>query len=280
MIKRNIRLKEGRPNLEDHVTPSEAYLQKTDGTLKQRDFLRRITSEGFLNTGVKPEPTQPNMFFLGGSFVESMFHDEDKRFVAQLARRLPVNALNGGYSGMTSMQMATMLIAKIGGLASPGDFVIAAVPMSDLPQLRTTGSYWTKVKSHALIDPPNGSTIEPSFSHTRAAWAAMNGFCTQIGISFVMMTGPRRLSDFNRDQWARNAYRRRRASWEEDAKIAQKLNQNARDFASQEKIPLIDLDRQFSDKHDKFYDHVHLNDAGQDAVAQYLENELMRIIQL
>lgn len=280
MNKRSIRLKEGRPNLEDHVSPSDVYLQKTDGTLQQKRFLRRITSEGFLHTGVKPDPSQTNVFFLGGSFVESMFHEEDRRFVAQLARKLPLNVYNGGYSGMTSMQMATLLIAKIGGLSSPGDFVIAAVPMSDLPQLRAVGSYWTKVKSHALIDPPNGSSISPSLNHTRAAWAAMNGFCSHLGVNFVLMTGPRRMSDFNREQWARNAYRRRRASWEEDANLAHQLNQSARDFASREKIQLIDLDKQFSEQHDKFYDHVHLNDDGQDAVSQFLTEELSSIISL
>ncbi|GAA1471164.1 hypothetical protein GCM10009604_04600 [Corynebacterium aurimucosum] len=88
------------------------------------------------------------------------------------------------------------------------------------------------------------------------------------------------MSDFNREQWARNAYRRRRASWEEDAKIAHALNQSAREFASQEEIQLIDLDKQFSQQPDNFYDHVHLNDDGQDAVAQFLAEELSRIIPL
>lgn len=201
---------------------------------------------GFLIRGVEIVSERPTAFFLGGSFMESMFHEEERRFVAQLARRLPINVVNGGYSGTTTMRMTTMLIAMIGGLAKPGDVIVASLPMSDLVAATSKGSYWTDVRSHAMLKPPLKSQFEPCILHTRAALEAMAAFCGPMGLKFVLMTGPRRQSDFNTESWSRNIYRRRRGAWERAHIAHLELNEAARGFARASGVELIDTDVEFS----------------------------------
>src|SRR5690625_4602886 len=95
--KRQIRLKEHSLTSEAPWIPSDSYMQITNSSLEQREYKRRVTSDRFLDTGIPTDPHLRNVFALGDSFVESAYVDEDARFIAQAARLVNANLLNGGY---------------------------------------------------------------------------------------------------------------------------------------------------------------------------------------
>lgn len=274
IMKRIIRLKEQPIGLSDELTPPESYLLKTDGSLPAVAFKRVTTSEGFLDTGVPFSGDQPTTFVIGGSFVEGMYCDADRRFVAQLARRLPFNVLNAGYSGMTTLQLVTCVMNKIAGLSSPGDRILAFVPMSDINPLLQESGYWTSSKVYTPVQPPIESTRVASIEDLAALLAALKAFCDGMGLDLVVGTSPHRVSDFNSEGWVRNLFNRNSSQFMRARAKAYEIISQVRKSTIELGIPIIDLHAEFSDHPEWFYDEVHLNHVGHDRAAEFLSAKL------
>lgn len=273
-MKRSIRLKEHRIGLNDFVEPSAEYLSRTDGTLEARPYRRVSTPDGFLSTGVPIEWERPSIFVLGGSFVEGMYAEEDRRFVAQLARTFPQNVINSGYSGMTTLQLVSALLNKIVGLSKPGDTVLAAVPLSDVNPLLGSQGYWTSNKTYTPIVPGFASNRPGSISDLASLLHILSSVCISFEIDLQLIVCPHRKSDFSREAWVRLLYRRDRARFERARDKAYEIIDTARTVAADLSLKTIDLHEEFHHQGEFFYDELHLNHLGHDAVADFISRKL------
>lgn len=268
--RRGIRLKEHYQGNTAIWKPSDKTMLCTDGSLPQIVYEHPVTEDGFLDTGVPRSPEKNSVFVLGGSFVESSYSAMDRRFIAQAARRVEANVLNGGYSGMTSLHMLNTLTNKIAGLARPGDSVLLFSPLSNANAL-LTGGYWTDHPRYAQIQPPYESSPPEWGENTAALLSTMVHFCRQVGLRVALAASPRREEvDFNAEGWLRKLHGRKRQSFERMYEARTKVIEDTRDVASAMEVPLLDMHAALGGKAKYFYDEVHLNHDGQDVAADHL----------
>ncbi|OFU54971.1 hypothetical protein HMPREF3120_05280 [Corynebacterium sp. HMSC11D10] len=273
-MRRTVRLKEQPIGKNDEVTPPDTYLVKTDGSLEAVPYKRVSTVDGFLDTGVAHKLGQPTTFIVGDSFVEGMYCDESRRFVAQLAQRLPVNVMNAGYSGMTTLQLLTVVMSKIAGLSQPGDRLVAFVPQSDINPLLSERGYWNATKLYSSVQPPFEANRESSIDDLGALLAALKMFCDGMGIELILGTSPHRVSDFDSEEWVRNLFSNNKLRYENAREKAYEIVEAVRECAEVLGVPLIDLHGKFHARTEFFYDELHLNHAGHDAIAEFIESAL------
>lgn len=269
-MKRTLRLKEQPIGKDDEVIPPPKYLEKTDGSLEAVPFRRVSTLHGFLDTGVPHKPGQSTTFIVGDSFVEGMYCDESRRFVAQLARRLPMNVVNAGYSGMTTLQLVTMVMCKIAGLSNPGDRLVAFVPQSDINPLLMEHGYWNHTKLYSSVQPPFEATRQAAMNDLAALLASLKAFCDAIGIELILGTSPHRVSNFDSEVWVRNLYSNNKLLYEKAREKAYEIVELVRNWAETLDIQMIDLHKEFHEQSELFYDELHLNHAGHDEVTRFL----------
>lgn len=270
-----MRLKEQPIGINDEVTPPGTYLAKTDGSLEAIPYKRVTTAHGFLETGAPHKPGQPTTFIVGGSFVEGMYCDADRRFVAQLAQRLPVNVLNAGYSGMTTLHLLTVVMSKIAGLSNPGDRLVAFVPQSDINPLLKEHGYWNHTKLFSSVQPPFEATRQASLDDLSTLLSTLKTFCVGMGIELILGTSPHRVSDFDSEQWVRNLFSNNKASFENARDKAYEIVDAVRESAEGLGVQLIDLHGEFHTRPELFYDEVHLNQNGHDEIARFIESALI-----
>ena len=270
-----MRLKEQPIGVNDEVTPPEKYLAKTDGSLKSVPYKRVSTVNGFLDTGVAHKAGQSTTFIVGGSFVEGMYCDADRRFVAQLAQRLPVNVLNAGYSGMTTLQLVTVVMSKIAGLSTPGDRLVAFVPQTDINPLLMEHGYWNHTKLFSSVQPPFKATRQASLDDLAALLNTLKTFCEGMGIELILGTSPHRVSDFDSEEWVRNLFSNSKLRYENAREKAYEIVETVRERAKVLGVPLIDLHGEFHTRPELFYDELHLNQNGHDEIARFIESALI-----
>ncbi|APT85671.1 SGNH/GDSL hydrolase family protein [Corynebacterium aquilae] len=268
--KRFVRLKE-QSSSSEFWEPTERHLELSDGTLEQKRYGFTLDSNRFIETGVPIKEDLQSIFVLGDSFVESTFADPEVRFVAQAARLIPeANVFNAGYSGTTTLQLLTVLINKIAGLAKSGDVVVICLPMSDGSALLESGHYWNASERYAPLVP--GVQGQPS------SWAedvvpllsTAFHFCRALGLEVLLVVSPFRKADFSTEGWFRAMYKRNRANYERKKEIMERLQEDARAVAAREGVPVLDLEKLVASEAENFYDELHLNVRGQNKVSEML----------
>lgn len=257
--------------------PTDAYLAGTDGTLKKTAFIRTATHDGFIDTGAPRSTERSNIFVLGGSFVESLFALPEERFVARAAHRLDANILNGGYSGMTSLQLALVVLAKIAGIAKPGDAVVAFTPKSDTGAMWHPGGFWTGNKTYTPVLPGTPNDRPARSTDYLATVRAIHTFTATIGLHLSLATSPHRATDYTVDTWMHKKVNYVR--YHELARLQRKIDARTRAAAKDLGVPLLDLQTLCDGNPDLFYDDYHLNDHGQrvvgDLFTEFLEKDVM-----
>lgn len=267
---RSIRLKEFDPGSSRRLAPADKYRALSDDTLPAGPFLRRGTADGFLATGNNRGTATQNLVLLGGSFVESVYCAEEKRFPSVLERALPPDwrVLNGGYSGMTTLHMLPIVATKIPPLMTPGSRLVLFIGQSDLTALQDSGRYWsTQERISPILPPPAGGTVgwgqEEALERTvDALLATVHAFGFKAGV----VTSPFRDSDPETDPVLRTLYQGSADRYEQATQIRRAIQDAGERAAARYEMPFLD-GQQLVVPTD-FYDSMHLNPAGQQTFAE------------
>lgn len=258
---RTIRLKETRPNRDEWLTPSDEYRELCDDTLEAGPFHVRGTPDGFLDTGnARPEATK-NLVMLGGSFVESNYCAEGARFPSQIERGLPSEwrVLNGGYSGMSTLHLASLLLAKVPMHLPPGSAVLIFIGQSDLEVMEQEGSYWS-TKHRVTPVQPAGETPYAPWENLEALPRMIDAALSvadSLGLRYGVVASPFRESDFALDPVLRVQHRRSRVSYRRKYAIRRRIVAEAEAAARAHGVPFLNAHEQMSPT--DFYDIMHLN---------------------
>jgi lysophospholipase L1-like esterase len=279
MTKRFIRLKEMQPDLDVEYTPSPDYRAKVDSSLGFGPFRTRTDSDGFIKTGNNFPNHSRSLFFLGASFVESLYAHEATRFVSALERLFysegsSIRCLNGGYSGATSLQLMNVVINKIAPLAESQDWVIFFVPQSDADSVLTEHSYWNANQRSTPVlpgkEPPRPFHIE-GVEATRAILRLTGAAARELKINLAFATGPFKESEYLEDPVLQSIYSTER-KFNRAREVRFALNEVTRETAQELGVALLDVSINQETKY--FYDEVHLNESGQGEYARRLEREI------
>lgn len=207
------------------------------------------------------------MYVVGGSFVESIYAHPRDRFVARAAHSTTcANILNAGYSGMTTLHIAVIVFAKLGGLAKPGDVVVAFTPKSDSVSLTWPGGYWTGANNtyYSPVVPAKPNTRPTQDTDYLAIVRGIKAFLSTIGVRLVLATSPHRKIDYPNDTWLhakRTETRIRQLEASQD-----RLDNWTREAAADLDVTLLDMHALCKGDPTLFYDEYHLNAHGQKEV--------------
>lgn len=280
-MKRTIRLKELEPGTETWHTPAPEYLARTDGSLPAEPYHCRVDNDGFLVTG-NPSSSLPPLVFMGDSFVESMYTHEQDRFVSVVERGLTdFRCLNASYSGSTTLQLFNNLINKIYPIGGPGTPVIIFPPHSDTEHIYEPGSYWNQSKRAATVLPPavtaNGALASGAevLRSMLTLWVAS---ALELGMRPILATTPFRVAPFGEDAALRAIWKRNSDLYHQSLERRIACVQAVRDVARLTGVDLIDAEAFLGGNPDYFFDELHLNPAGQSHFADFLTDELRRIL--
>lgn len=286
MAKRFIRLKELPVGQAGHHVPSAEYLEATDGSLPQRTFEWATDDSGYLLTGA-PRFGRQRLYLLGDSFVESMFSDPYARFAAGLERHLraagaPIDVVNAGYSGSTSLQVLNVLLNKIAAEAREDDLVVVFFPQSDASAILGGGGYWGDSTRYAAILPPVPSRARAPRQQgveDSAAVAEITAHAARaLGLRVVLAVSPFRRGDFSNDALLRRIYRRDRSRYESVLQFRLAFGDAIRAVAARQRLHCLDLDVLLAAQPHLLYDELHLNEQGQSFVAEHVASQLMQAV--
>lgn len=288
VVRRTIRLKEWGVFEDTYKTPSDEYMEKTDGSLLQQPYRLRTDYLGFIDNGneISNRGSKRSLICLGGSFVESLFCEETLRFPSQLERKLVDDenliVLNGGYSGATLLHSYNILLNKIIPLLPYCDRVLLFTAMSDNHPQTQARSYWLDQKMHApILDPRNGNVLKPSrtrhSAHQSALLASMIELCRQFGHNPVVVLTPFRTSEYGGDNFLTNIFREEEA-YRQYCSGYEQINRTAKVTAERAGVHVIDATRHFVNKPEYFYDTLHLNLAGQTFMSDLLSEKLQAVL--
>jgi len=282
--RRSIVLREFRPLASSKVKPSDSYLETTDGSLAQEDFLVRTDAGGYLETGNSGRGSIP-IYILGDSFTEAVFEHEGQRFSDifernLLERNLDYRVLNGSYSRSTLLQIFNLFTNKILS-ANPikGTTVILFKPQIDVRVVNAPGSYWNEFGLYSPISPARRNSeeithdLEQDIDSGERLLHLMVDACERFGIRLVFATCPARNSNRQNDPVLFKYFE----SEEEAIKRAgqrDSSNNLMRRVAEARNLQLVDADRSFAGRAELLYDYTHMNSQGQKHLAQLLSQEL------
>ena len=282
--RRNIVLREFRPNFSSTVRPSNDYIETTDGSLLQEDYLVRTDSEGFLLTGNEGRGSTP-IYILGDSFTEAVFEHEGQRFSdiferTIIERNLDYRVLNGSYSRSTLLHIFNVFINKIlRPNVVEGTTVLLFKPQIDVRVVNAPGSYWNEYGLFAPIFPANLQSEEITHDLDQDTDSGerllhlMADACERFGIRLVFGTCPARNSTRQNDPILFKYF----DSEEEALRRAEQRNSSndlMRRVAKTRGLQLIDADHSFAGRTDLLYDYTHMNSAGQQHLADLLTSML------
>lgn len=275
---RSIRLKEADPSTDVWHTPAPTIREASNDTLQSGPFHARTDSNGFLMTG-NPSTDETPVVFLGDSFVESMFADEQVRFISQLERMIPYRCHNGGYSGSTTLQLFNVLVNKVYPVVGLGGKVVFFVGQSDADYLGKPETYWTDhPRGTTLVPPkaPEGALPDGLYATQRVTQMVLDVSRT-LGIDLVLALSPYSTPDFNSDRAIRNRYKRNREQYETVLARRGGIADVVREVAADNDVPFIDGHAFINGDPGLFYDELHLNETGHNVFAKFLASELTKL---
>ncbi|WP_323844038.1 GDSL-type esterase/lipase family protein [Microbulbifer magnicolonia] len=286
-MRRHIRLKEWGPSIDKSKAPTAEYVKSVDGSISQKEFRVRTDRNGFITSGRDLESREfsAQFFFLGDSFVESVFVDEELRFPAYfeeicLRNKLPLVAYNGGYSGATTLHLLNTLLNKIGFKGGAGNMkakVLFVLPSNDALCLTKAGGYWAfHNKRYSPVVPQDeacGYTVDSVEYSEELLLPLLVSACCQLNLELFLATFPHRGDIYGGDEWLSVRYPNERyyntvLSWRNRA------NLKMREFAKSSNLHFVDFDERLSGKSELFYDDLHLNELGSKVAAEYLWDEI------
>ncbi len=287
-MRRHVALMEYAPNLVRELTPGDAYLEKTDGSLPKANYLLRTDAEGFFETGNSNRGQTP-IYILGDSFSEGLYEHEGLRFSDILERNLNqrearYRVLNGSFSGATLLHEVNVVINKV--LARelhPETVVILFKPQYDLKITDTDTSYWNQNGAWSHLFPNLPERAEEHREHgddltnSERLLEVAASVCQTFGVRLLLGTAPVRNTKWSQDPLLQLLYPDER-NWHKTLLRRDAANALVRRFAANRDLALIDADRAFSQQPNLLYDFTHMNHAGQQVLAELLTNDLITLL--
>lgn len=272
-MRRSIRLKEWGGNQNLVKVPAEEYLSLRPN-LEKKEYLLNTDSQGFIVSKECPKNLDQSVFFLGDSFVESMFVSEGKRFTdlceTYFNEKFGFSCRNAGYSGATSLHLFNSFLNKIVPFKPKILFFI--LPSNDALSLANKNLYWTNSKTLSPIIPQQFGVENAPILNNRESIRAMirsiHETCVSFRINVVFCTFPHRTTVFG-DSFTRKTYKSKSNfnSYVERRKIA---NDILRGYCARRNAPFIDLELIMEDFEAYSVDDVHLDENGSQKVSQII----------
>lgn len=279
MDRRYIRLKEWGISKDMVKEPTDSYMSGTDGSLEKKPYRLRTDSQGFILTGNQLENpgAKKKVILLGGSFVESLFEEEDQRFPAILERMLgetglDYQVLNAGYSGENLLHSYNLFLNKVIPLLRYTETVVFFTSMSDNRALLSTESYWSKHKMHApIIDSRNNERTQwsdvPDPRPQEVLFRSVLSLCREMGTEPLVVLSPFRQAEPGTDDFLDERFPDAEALAKYHSNYSL-INSTAFKVAEDLKVPVLDACREFAASPRLFYDTLHLNTIGHRRMAQ------------
>lgn len=264
---RHIRLKEWGCNAICGFIPSKHYLSITDGTLPEKEYILTTNSQGFIVDKIINDSLK-KIYFLGDSFVESLYIDSNKRFPAQIQTMFNqinpnrVQCLNGGYSGATMLHILNLIVNNV----EHNSTLVLVVPSSDINVLLEQATYWClHNQTYTPIIPTNEFAMDKKdkidFHDFENLLGLTINFCKAFNINLIISTIPFRNEKFKDNEYLHKTYK----SCISYFAIVQKyklLNHSTKNVANKYGVPILDLEILLAGSNNYFYDILHLNDKG------------------
>lgn len=280
--KRSIRLKEWGVNRLVKRTPDDDYLENRKG-VKKKEYLVSTDKYGFIR-GRDERGREGRIVFLGDSFVESLFVDEEKRFHINLEDKLyasgfDISCLNAGYSGATSLHLLNVSINKVIPLFPRCVFFV--VPSNDSVCLGEAGGYWS-----------SASYLSPFVSESRSRESIRDEAGTKqefkniikatvrlyasFGVKVVICTFPHRHESFH-DEW--NIFKfKTESNFKRRSRKRLLINEAARELAISKKYEIIDLEKKMQPFGIYSQDDLHMDEAGSSFLAEIIFKHILKNI--
>lgn len=197
-MKRSIRLKEWGVSEFLLKSPDVDY-SRLRRNCPVEDYVIRTNEQGFMLSGNDFNYGDANKtyIFLGDSFVESMFIQENRRFHSLLEKKLwdsgkKVACYNGGYSGATSLHLINVILNKV--IPSNPDIVFYTLPSNDAFALKVESGVWGRSKVASPFVPHGTGFENVSFGlkDIRSLIKGVHEVLAAFGIRVVFMTFPHR----------------------------------------------------------------------------------------
>jgi hypothetical protein len=287
-MRRAIRLKEYPPTSVIGNIPPDWYLQAKDSTLEKGEYIIRTDHNGFILAGEHYISSDIQIVVLGDSIVEAMYVAEHSRMCSCLetsltdAIGLPVQILNGGYSGATSLHLLNVFLNKVVPLKPAAVILMTSVLDADVAVRK--GDYWnTDCWLEPLLDIDHHNTTRDNefrsvsdFSSRPRLLSLFQTAGALFDIPVWFATAPHR--QLFQGEYVEKTFKNRS---DFDAEVAQRRAVNAitRQFALENKAVLFDLEVSMIDMCDIYYDMFHHNARGGPVAAKhFIEAGLARAL--
>lgn len=275
---RYIRVKDFGAGVSRDYTPAEKYLELANESLTNEVYTITTNERGFAFDPAHAGGAENPIFVLGDSFVESVYVPQGARFCDLLTQKWHHSGherlcLNGGYSGSTTLIILNKLINQIGPNKQAS--VIFVLPSNDALALQFKGGYWNYANQrYSPILPIDGSD-DKSCNMSENLWqveSALNMLidaARHLGHDLHLATTAFVQSDYERQPWHKARYASSPGRYETRMQKMSQANAILRKVASERGVGLLDLERDLADP-THFYDEVHLNRQGSEAMASLL----------
>lgn len=264
MSKRSIRLKELGVKVNRVLTPSEDYLLKSP--LPNKNEIYRIeTNEEGNQFGVIGNKSSKKIYILGDSQTECSFVRHSMRMQSILEKNLLVNGYdyeveNLGVSGSQSINVVNLLINKLSN--KQGSTVIVMLPSNDVGPLRYADGYFSNHKFYASVIPAVADKVKHNndldFELYKRTLGLINVICKQLDLKLVFST----------------------VCYTGEHKDLYKMNNEIRQYCSNNNIKLLDLYDQMKHNDGYFYDLLHFLPEGSEFYTEklfyFIKDQLIR----
>lgn len=257
MVKRSIRIKEFKPNIEKIHIPSDEYLKKSPTLNPKQAYFHRTDKNGFTASHLFVEGENSyNVVIIGDSFIENIFVDESKRICSLIEQKFlesgkKIKILNAGVSGATGLNLLNTVLNKIVFLKP--DLIIFVQPCCDFSALQYKDGYFNDSKLFSNLLPSNNSekpyfeTIEDNAYQIFNNITVLSKICEINKIKLCIATccsisSKRQLKMMN--------------------DIIRNNSKNGYD--------ILDLDYLIPRSEEYFYDKAHLNSNGSDLLSEII----------
>lgn len=252
MTKRYIRLKELIPNADKIYTPSDKYLNSTNGLQKNEVYPLRTDSFGS-QVSILERKSLNEIYLLGASTVEAIYTKPSARPHSSLECLLLKNGydysvFNLGVSGAHTLSIINTIINKLGN--KKGSTLIVTLPSNDLSVLSFEKNYFNNHWRFASIVPALDKDLKyrPILDYTPYIknLDIIASVCKILELKLIFTTIVYTGNDNNLN----------------------KMNSIIIDFCKFNKVDVIDFKNSFIDSPHLFYDKLHFLPNGSDFYAR------------
>tara|TARA_R110002124_G_scaffold232701_1_gene397779 strand:- start:1596 stop:2774 length:1179 start_codon:yes stop_codon:yes gene_type:complete len=241
MTKRYIRLKELIPNADKIYTPSEKYLNSTNGLQKNEVYPLRTDYFGN-QVSILERKSLNEIYLLGASTIESIYTKPSARphnylEILLLENGYDYSVFNLGVSGAHTLSIINTIINKLGD--KKGSTLIVTLPSNDLSVLSFEKNYFNNHWRFASIVPALDKSLKYQPILDYAPYVKnlniIASICKILELKLIFTTIVYTGNDDN----------------------LSKINSIIIDFCKLNKVDVIDFKNSFIDSKNLFYDKLH-----------------------